>query len=101
MLRSAGPATKQNSSRGSPFNTDRFPQPINYDRFGEKQDGQGFYEDPALNELVAHASLQEARCVFEFGCGTGKFAGRVLEKSMLFSARYLGCDISPVMIGLA
>ncbi|MEO6772182.1 MAG: class I SAM-dependent methyltransferase [Kofleriaceae bacterium] len=72
-----------------------------YDRFGKKQDSQGFYEDPALNELVAHASFQEARFVFEFGCGTGKFASRVLEKSMLPSASYLGCDISPVMIGLA
>jgi ubiquinone/menaquinone biosynthesis C-methylase UbiE len=72
-----------------------------YDRFGKKQDSQSFYEDPALNDLVAHASFQDSRCVFEFGCGTGKFAGRILEKFMLPSASYFGCDISPVMIGLA
>lgn len=28
-----------------------------YDRFGKKQDWQGFYEDPALDELIAHAGL--------------------------------------------
>jgi ubiquinone/menaquinone biosynthesis C-methylase UbiE len=72
-----------------------------YDRFGKKQDSQSFYEDPALNDLVAHASFQDSRCVFEFGCGTGKFASRILGKFMLPSASYFGCDISPVMIGLA
>lgn len=72
-----------------------------YDRLGKKQDSQSFYEDPALNELVAHASFQDSRCVFEFGCGTGKFAGRLLEKYLPPSANYFGCDISPVMIGLA
>lgn len=72
-----------------------------YDRFGKKQDGQGFYEDPALDDLIAHASLQGARHVFEFGCGTGKLAARLLERYLPFSAKYLGCDISPVMIGLA
>lgn len=32
-----------------------------YDRFGKTQDMQGFYEDPALDELIAHANLQDAR----------------------------------------
>ena len=72
-----------------------------YDRFGKKQDSQSFYEDPALNELVAHAIFQDSRCVFEFGCGTGKLAGRLLEKHLPPSASYFGCDISPIMIGLA
>ncbi|MCF7981754.1 MAG: class I SAM-dependent methyltransferase [Pseudomonadales bacterium] len=72
-----------------------------YDRFGKKQDSQSFYEDPALDELIAHASFQNARSVFEFGCGTGKFAARILEKLLPASAVYLGCDISPVMVGLA
>jgi ubiquinone/menaquinone biosynthesis C-methylase UbiE len=72
-----------------------------YDRFGKKQDSQSFYEDPALNDLVANASFQDSRCVFEFGCGTGKFASRLLEKSLLPSASYFGCDVSPVMIDLA
>ena len=72
-----------------------------YDRFGKKQDSQGFYEDPALAELVAHEGFQNSRHVFEFGCGTGKFAARLLEKHLSSSASYLGCDISPVMVDLA
>lgn len=72
-----------------------------YDRFGNKQDSQGFYEDPALDELIAHASFQNARSVFEFGCGTGKFAARILDKHLPSSAGYIGCDISPVMVDLA
>jgi ubiquinone/menaquinone biosynthesis C-methylase UbiE len=72
-----------------------------YDRFGKKQDSQGFYEDPALNDLIAHASFQDAQSVFEFGCGTGKFAARLLENYLSPSASYLGCDVSPVMIELA
>jgi len=72
-----------------------------YDRFGKKQDSQGFYEDPALDELIDHANFQDARNVFEFGCGTGKFAARILENNLPPSASYLGCDISPVMVSLA
>jgi ubiquinone/menaquinone biosynthesis C-methylase UbiE len=72
-----------------------------YDRFGKKQDSQGFYENPALDELIAHAFFQDSQKVFEFGCGTGKFAARLLENHLSSSASYLGCDISPVMIGLA
>jgi SAM-dependent methyltransferase len=72
-----------------------------YDWFGKKQDGQGFYEDPALDDLIAHAGFEDARSVFEFGCGTGKFAARLLENHLSPSATYLGNDISPVMIGLA
>lgn len=72
-----------------------------YDRFGKKQDSQGFYEDPALDDLIAHAGFQDARSVFEFGCGTGKLAARLLSSHLPSAASYRGCDISPVMIGLA
>jgi ubiquinone/menaquinone biosynthesis C-methylase UbiE len=72
-----------------------------YDQFGKKQDSQGFYEDPALNDLVAHASFESSRCVFEFGCGTGKFAARLLAEHLPPSANYFGCDVSRVMMGLA
>ena len=74
---------------------------VYYDRFGEKQDSQGFYEDPAFDDLTAHANLQGTQCVLEFGCGTGRLAARLLENHLSSSASYLGCDISPVMIGLA
>ncbi|MCB1625649.1 MAG: class I SAM-dependent methyltransferase [Pseudomonadales bacterium] len=72
-----------------------------YDRFGKKQDSQGFYEDPALDDMVANANFQGSRRIFEFGCGTGKFARHLLEKWLPPSASYIGCDISPVMVGLA
>ena len=72
-----------------------------YDKFGKKQDSQGFYEDPALDDLIAHAGFKDARKVFEFGCGTGNFAGRLLAEQLPSSATYLGCDVSPIMVGLA
>jgi len=72
-----------------------------YDRFGKKQDSQGFYEDPALDELIAHGDFANARSVFEFGCGTGKLAQRLLAGHLPAEARYLGCDISPVMLELS
>lgn len=72
-----------------------------YDRFGAKQDSQGFYEDPALEDLIGHAAFEKARHVFEFGCGTGKLAARLLEHHLPGDARYRGCDLSPVMVGLA
>ena len=72
-----------------------------YDKFGRKQDLQGFYEDPALDDLVAHAGFQNARKIFEFGCGTGKFAERLLAEYVSSSATYFGCDVSSTMVGLA
>lgn len=72
-----------------------------YDRFGKKQDSQGFYEDPALDDLIAHAGFRAARRIFEFGCGTGKFAKRLLTGDLSPTAAYLGCDVSPTMTSLA
>ena len=72
-----------------------------YDRFGSRQDTQGFYENPALDDLVKHADFEHARSVLEFGCGTGSFARRLFETVLPADARYLGLDISGTMIGLA
>jgi ubiquinone/menaquinone biosynthesis C-methylase UbiE len=72
-----------------------------YDRFGSKQDWQGFYEDPATRDLVAHADFENAGSVFEFGCGTGRFAETLLEHHLPSSASYLGVDISSTMVELA
>ena len=80
----------------TPFEAQAF-----YDRLGKKQDTQGFYENPALDDLIAHAAFHNAQKVFEFGCGTGKFASRLLEEHLSSSAIYLGCDVSPTMITLA
>lgn len=72
-----------------------------YDRFGSKQDSQAFYEDVALADLVAHAGFDQARAVFEFGCGTGRFASRLLEQHLSASATYVGIDLSATMISIS
>ncbi len=72
-----------------------------YDRMGAKQDTQGFYEDKATEDLVAHASFEKARSVVEFGCGTGRFAKGLLEQHTPPAATYLGVDVSPRMVELA
>ena len=48
-----------------------------YGRFGKMQDTQAFYEDAALDDLIAHAAFGEAANNFELGCGTGRFALRL------------------------
>jgi SAM-dependent methyltransferase len=72
-----------------------------YDRIGRLQDRQAFYEDAATNRLLQHGDFRSARSIFEFGCGTGRFAQRLLEAELPPGARYRGVDLSPRMIGLA
>jgi ubiquinone/menaquinone biosynthesis C-methylase UbiE len=72
-----------------------------YDRFGSKQDAQGFYEDVALEALITHAGFGQAHAVFEFGCGTGRFAQRILAEHLPLSSSYVGMDLSETMIDLA
>ena len=72
-----------------------------YDRFGAKQDQQLFYEGPALATLVANAGFAEAQSLFEYGCGTGRFAQELLEHYLPEGCRYLGVDISSTMVRLA
>jgi ubiquinone/menaquinone biosynthesis C-methylase UbiE len=72
-----------------------------YDRFGKKQDTQAFYEDTALEDLIAHAAFEQIEKVFELGCGTGRFALRLLAKHLPPSAAYLGIDLSRTMIDIA
>ena len=38
-----------------------------YHRLGPRQDWQAFYENPAINELIAHATFDSAHSLFEFG----------------------------------
>lgn len=72
-----------------------------YDRFGSKQDAQAFYEDAALDDLIAHANFEQADRIFELGCGTGRLAYRLLAEHLPPSASYLGIDISKTMIDIA
>jgi len=71
-----------------------------YDRFGANQDRQGFYEDIALAELVRNGRFAEATRVVEFGCGTGRFAERLLADHLPPQASYWGCDVSTAMLKL-
>ena len=72
-----------------------------YTRIGALQDTQAFYEDRATKELVAHLDLSAAQSVFEFGCGTGRFAERILSGQLPPAARYKGIDLTPGMVALA
>jgi ubiquinone/menaquinone biosynthesis C-methylase UbiE len=85
--------------------TDRYLSPPEakrfYDRLGSAQDWQGFYENPAIKELVGHSAFDTAHSVFEFGCGTGALAARLLQHHLPADARYVGLDISDTMLSLA
>jgi ubiquinone/menaquinone biosynthesis C-methylase UbiE len=72
-----------------------------YDWFGKKQDSQSFYEDKAVEDLVAHGEFNRVGNVFEFGCGTGRFAEKLLKIHLPAAAAYTGCDLSSTMVGLA
>lgn len=72
-----------------------------YDRIGKLQDSQAFYEDRATDLLIAHGRFDTARRVFEFGCGTGRLALRLLSEHLPAEASYDGVDLSPTMVGLA
>jgi SAM-dependent methyltransferase len=72
-----------------------------YDRIGRTQDSQAFYEDRATAILISHLDLSNAHAVFEFGCGTGRFAAQLLNNYLPKDATYRAVDVSPVMVGLA
>jgi ubiquinone/menaquinone biosynthesis C-methylase UbiE len=78
----------------SPVDVKRF-----YDQFGSRQDGQGFYENLALDDLLAYGDFADARAIVEFGCGTGRLGARLLERAV--SATYSGFDVSTTMVELA
>lgn len=72
-----------------------------YNRIGRLQDSQAFYENRAIEELIAHANFGEARSVFEFGCGTGRVAGVLLQNYLAADCHYRGVDLSETMVRLA
>ena len=72
-----------------------------YDRFGKKQDWQRFYEGPAIRDLLAHGSFENARAVFELGCGTGALAESLLSRYLSKESTYLCFDLSSTMVSLA
>ena len=72
-----------------------------YDGFGTRQDRQGWYEDVAVDALVADGDFQHARHVVEIGCGTGRLAQRLLSTTLPRGCRYTGIDISDTMVALS
>lgn len=72
-----------------------------YDRIGRVQDAQAFYEDPATSLLIPRLDLANAHAVFEFGCGTGRFAASLLDDHLPKDATYRAVELSPAMAALA
>jgi ubiquinone/menaquinone biosynthesis C-methylase UbiE len=72
-----------------------------YDRNAHKQDAQGWYEQAALERLIALSDFGQAADVLEVGCGTGKFAELLLRAHLPPHATYTGVDISPSMLARA
>ncbi len=70
-----------------------------YDSIGKKQDVQ-FYENRALSALVSFSDFRSARSVFEFGCGTGRFAVQLLTRYLDEGCTYRGIDISDRMVAI-
>jgi len=71
-----------------------------YDRFGARQDSQAFYEDDALDVLIAEGDFGAASHVLEIGCGTGRLAERLFGECLASSATYVGVDVSRTMVEL-
>jgi SAM-dependent methyltransferase len=72
-----------------------------YDRIGRGQDARPVSERRALEALAALGDFGRAAAVVEFGCGTGRFAARLLRERLPGDATYLGVDVSPRMVELA
>jgi len=72
-----------------------------YDRIGRWQDTRPLSERRAMDEIAWRGDFYNAAAVLEFGCGTGRFATRLLETKLPAGAAYLGLDVSPTMVGLA
>jgi ubiquinone/menaquinone biosynthesis C-methylase UbiE len=51
--------------------------------------------------LIRHGDFAAAFAVFEFGCGTGRFARMLLDDHLGRAATYRGVDLSPTMVELA
>jgi SAM-dependent methyltransferase len=72
-----------------------------YDRIGRGQDARPVSERRALDALVEQGDFRRAAAVVEFGCGTGRFAARLLRDRLPGDATYVGVDVSPRMAELA
>lgn len=72
-----------------------------YDHHGARQDRAAWYEDPALDRLLARGAFDRATHLIELGAGTGRFAHRLLGTTLPPTAHYIAIDISATMCHLA
>ena len=62
---------------------------------------QKFYENTAVDKLLAHADFEHAQNVFELGFGTGRIGEDLLRSRLSPACTYSGVGISATMVGLA
>lgn len=72
-----------------------------YDRIGRFLDTQRVYEDVATESLTRAAHFERSTSVFELGCGTGRYAARLLATELPPTSTYMGVDVSPKMVSLS
>ncbi len=72
-----------------------------YDRIGRGQDTQRFYEDRATGRLLEHGGFGTAHSIVELGCGTGRFAQKLLTDWLPSNAAYRGFELSERMTAIA
>jgi SAM-dependent methyltransferase len=72
-----------------------------YNACGRWLDLQRWLEDPAFDDLLAHADLSHSHRIVEFGCGTGRLARRMLAGFLPPGAQYVGFDLSPRMLRIS
>lgn len=69
-----------------------------YDWFGAWQDYNHFYELKPILRMLELIQVERAKTIFEFGCGTGSLAERILNQTK--DVKYIGADISDTMVQL-
>jgi len=72
-----------------------------YDKLGSREDLESRFQDRVFDRLVEASDFAAADSVFELGCGTGRFARRLLAEHLGRGARYVGVDVSGRMVELA
>jgi ubiquinone/menaquinone biosynthesis C-methylase UbiE len=72
-----------------------------YDLIARAQDTRPLSERRALDELSRRCAFEDATAVFEFGCGTGRYAAGLMATRLPSSCTYTACDVSPRMVDLA
>jgi ubiquinone/menaquinone biosynthesis C-methylase UbiE len=67
----------------------------------ESEDGRFRNVHFSLVTLTRRATMARSWSLFELGCGTGRYAARLLADTLPSDARYVGVDVSPKMVDLS